>query len=206
MEDREVSVVPLCGVAFKTLMQLFGPEPGELFVPLSIVTDSDPALVTDAGEDWQLSTGIDDAFPQRDNKHRVVECGRVRGLRQQAMNRPNVQVFASEVALEYDLARAGEHNAQAMALAWETAHTGQPQRLTLAAVRECARDEDRSLMIWRELCLRRGGSVSKAAFCQQLAFELSHGSDPLYDKFVVPKYISQAIDHAMGELPHRDED
>jgi putative ATP-dependent endonuclease of OLD family len=182
LENRAVSVVHVSGVSFDVLGKLFGRR--KLRVPIAVVTDGDPELVYEAGQEGRP----DCAQPTRDTDGRIVP-----GLRAQALGErllaKGIEVFPSTVTLEYDLAAAGELNAGIILDAWARC-ASVPERLK-ASVSGSGTSEDKALALWRAVCLRKA-RPSKAELAQQLAAVLDEDRAAAA-KFVVPAYIKQAI-------------
>jgi putative ATP-dependent endonuclease of OLD family len=187
LEDRAISVIPLCGVEFTTIAKLFGPD--RLQIPTSLVTDADPTVTN--SEHWHTAT------PQIG-----TQAARVTNLDTACRDNPVLCVKKASVTFEYDLAVAGEHNAAIIARAWETTFAGNPINLTQARIEELPDAAARALHIWRAICVADNGK-RKAVFAQALA-ELLNQKNPdgtytiITDEFAVPTYLQEAITHALG--------
>jgi putative ATP-dependent endonuclease of OLD family len=177
-----VSVIPVCGVDFRTFGKLFGPE--KLQLPLSIITDGDPDIVG----------GSTEARPrQHPDGIRYVEGERAAGLRDTFSKHPVARVFTASVTLEFDLTRAALENAPVMVDAWLRCY--QRPRMSLLqqeSIANITTAEERALVVWRHLCLSEGGR-RKADFAHALAALLDEEPGR---PFTVPDYLRDAIDHA----------
>jgi putative ATP-dependent endonuclease of OLD family len=187
LENRAVSVIPLCGVEFSTIANLFGPD--RLQIPTSLVTDADP--IVEHRDTWREATP--------DIARRAV---RVTNLEVACRNNPVLSVRTSTVTFEYDLAIAGEHNPNVITQAWESAFDGNPTNLNQARIEELANTAARALRIWRAICIADDGR-RKAVFAQALAALLDKKNpDGTYavspEEFVIPTYLREAITHALG--------
>jgi putative ATP-dependent endonuclease of the OLD family len=187
LEDRAVSVIPLCGVEFNTIARLFGPE--RIAIPTSLVTDADPTIVT--GATWRDTTFT-----------AGTQAARVTSLETDCTGNPTICIKKASVTFEYDLALAGEHNPDLIARAWEKVFAGQPQNLNQAAITLLDDTPARALHIWRAICIADDGR-RKASFAQELATLLDQkNADGTYtitpERFTVPQYLREAITHALG--------
>jgi putative ATP-dependent endonuclease of OLD family len=186
-----ISVIPICGVAFGTFKKLL--DPGALGIPVAIVTDADPPVPTDSK--WK------DATPQSENGSFKLSdrANKLVGLFSQHQS---VKVFHSKLTLEYDLAEAGDMNAELMAEVWESCFEGVPgtfnrQRVTDAGTSRGAK----AMAVWRGIC-RAEHTGSKAEFAHRLAAKLvgadGSGQCPLW--FEVPEYLKQAIEYVVDSV------
>ncbi len=186
LENAGVTVIPLCGVDFGTLLKILGGE--MLRTPTSFVTDADPDLLD--GDQWNTCRPTPE--------HRATRVGQ---LIADCEDVPSVRVSISNVTLEYALAEAGEQNPHHMTDAWTAIFTGQPQNLNQEVLRQCGNHEQRTLAIWRPICLADGGR-RKAQFAQSLADSLKAKDGEQYRiplaEFVVPACLRTAIEHAVG--------
>ncbi|AHZ85174.1 DNA replication and repair protein RecF [Bdellovibrio bacteriovorus] len=195
LEDRHISVVPICGVDFESLTKLFGPD--KLDLKVSVVTDGDPKII--AGADGQWRQDIPAGFAEQN----IVACDRAVALRTALADSTVVKPFISQVTLEYDLAEANIVNSVVMKTAWES--------LFSSGSSDVMRDEDfvdvtekriLALAIWRGIC-RSSTSKSKADFADVLAEKLLKKNDQgLLEvpdgNFAVPLYIKEAIEHVIS--------
>lgn len=190
LEQHGISVIPVCGVDFRTIAKLFGE--GKLRLPVAIITDGDPDNDSD-------TVGWRQAIPAGFTEGKILPGDRVIGLRADFQDNPNVKVFHSQVTLEYDLANAGPKNPDIMCMAWEKSFTGTPRTLNRSILDACAEDnEAKTLAIWRGICLANSSS-GKGAFSQNLAGILDdddgQAQTALARDFVVPAYIRDAIQY-----------
>ena len=124
LEDMGVSVIPVCGVDFLTISRLFSEE--KLNIPMAIITDGDPEVITAEGSS---DTSWRSEIPKKDPVTGFEISTRVRGLKERLANNNVVDIFHSRVTLEYDLAYAGEINADVICEAWRQCFDGEPRTL-----------------------------------------------------------------------------
>jgi len=185
-----ISVIPICGVAFNTFRKLLGPT--ALGVPVSIVTDGDPPVVR--GQTW-------DGDSPTYEKGEFVVSDRTANLLQSFSGVSTVKIYHSKLTLEYDLAEAGDGNAEVMAEVWENCFTGNPRTFNQQRVADAGNGLDaKALAAWRGIC-RADHTGSKAEFAHRLASRLE-GSDgkgycPL--NFHMPRYIADAIQWVVSQ-------
>ncbi len=196
LEEKGISVVPICGVDFNTFVKLLSQK--NIYIPTAIITDGDPKV--------KNKDKVENAIPTRIADGTIEKCDRLNNLETLLNNNELCKVFSSKVTLEYDLAEAGVNNPEVMVSAWENAHTGTTRSLTSKNISTLTTLEDKTLKIWREICLRDSTSISKAEFAHELADKLNDfiniGAQgdfcvPTYI-FSSPKYIKQAIEHVVG--------
>lgn len=184
-----ISVIPICGVAFKTFKKLL--DPSVLGIPVAIVTDADP-IITRAGTTWNedIPEMVGIAFQVSD---------RTQGLLKEFDKHATVEVCHSKLTLEYDLADAGDNNAAIMAEVWESCFDGMPGTFnSKKVVVPGLTRSDKALATWRGIC-RADHSGSKAEFAHKLAAHLSEKDNAGNFKtaFDVPAYLIKAIKHVV---------
>jgi len=190
LSKLHISVIPICGVAFETFKKLLNPK--VLGIPVAIVTDADPPIMR--GESWENDT------PQHEEKAFSLS-DRTKNLKDAFSNHDTVKVFHSELTLEYDLAKAGDENAKAMAQAWEECFMGNPgtfnqQRVAAARLSR----EEKALIAWRGIC-RSEHTGSKAAFAHRLAAILDEEENGTFStQFEVPDYLKDSIMHVVNRV------
>jgi len=187
LENKGVSVIPICGVEFSTIAKLFKED--KLKIPLSIITDGDPTIELENGaeKNWLYEV------PKRDQDGNIEVCNRVLKLLLEYKDNLVVNVFHSKVTLEYDLAESGEENPDIICQAWEKC-SSLSRVLNHDKLQACGGDQEkRVLTIWRGIC-RANPSISKGDLAQELA-ELLESDCEL---FKIPEYIKRAIYHATG--------
>ncbi len=223
LEECGVSVVPVCGVDFLTLGALFGDK--GLHIPLAIITDGDPGTVDDEGVEVKEeeaqgngqpaaaaaapvpSTPAEVPWEKREPRRNAVDnqllvCARVLKLRKDLADKPSVQVFNSDVTLEYSLASAGANNAAVMCDTWQSLFIKTPRNFNAKKLKACGDDlEQKALAVWRGICLANNNR-SKAQFAQALATKLDAKKlDDTYEvppaDFVVPDYLAKAFKHVL---------
>ena len=188
LEDKGISVIPVCGVDFETLLNFFGTGENQINIAVAIITDSDPKKVTSSGNDWKDTDGRENAIPARDTNGEIIPCDRIATLKTLISSKTNAQLFTSSVTLEYDLAFANKELASLMAKAWEAFYIRKGSAvLNSATMALKASDEERALFAWREICLSCA-MVNKAEFAHELAFLIS-----VEAHMTPPKYLVDAI-------------
>lgn len=185
LAQLHISVIPICGVAFRTLAKILGPE--TLGIPVAIITDADPPVPTSIT--WK------DALPLEEGGRYKLSDRTKKLLEEFTSSHPTVRVEVSKLTLEYDLAEAGDRNALLMAQAWETCFDGTPG--TFNTSRVAASGDDRSakaLAAWRGIC-RAEHTGSKAELAHSLTTRISERDEVGAYKVVfdVPAYIERAI-------------
>jgi putative ATP-dependent endonuclease of the OLD family len=186
LERNGISVVPVYGVDFSTLMKLFGQ--GRLRIKAAVLTDGDP------GEIQQE----DRIIPATDANGQFKRAARIGNL----IDKKNdfIDVFVSDVTLEYDLAAAGPVNPEVMVEAWEECYQRRSKLLTAASLADAGSDPtERARVIWRGTCLSNS-TVSKPEFAQRLAAKLQREEDYAMVRFDTPEYIKRAIDFVLGNV------
>lgn len=195
LEQSAVSIVPVNGVSFKTLGDLFGDE--KINMKVALVTDADPGIVGPNGEDdpaWR------DALPQTDASGFITTSQRVKDLISGYQSNTMVKVFTSDITLEHSLASAGNENPSIMTTAWEKAYSeGTPRNLNQQQLQGINTLEEKALFIWRAVCLA-STKIGKPIFAQQLAEELSKKNENgayviSKESFDTPTYLLDAIRH-----------
>jgi len=191
LAKEHVAVIPICGVAFETFKKLLAPD--ALGIPIAIVSDGDPEVRR--GTTWENDV------PESDGAVFQV-CDRMKVLLALFAG-STVQVFRSQVTLEYDLAAAGEDNAGIMAEAWESCFERTPGTFNVARVTAAGMDRGaKALAAWRGIC-RASHTGSKGEFAHRLAERLSEvgsGAATGQAVFTVPGYIESAIKHVVDAL------
>lgn len=185
-----ISVIPICGVAFETFKKLLNSK--ILGIPVAIVTDADPPITR--GDSWQKDKpeSVDKAFKLSD---------RTQNLKNAFFEHETVEVFHSELTLEYDLAKAGDENAKTMAQAWEECFIGTPGTFNQQLVAKAAPlREEKAMAAWRGIC-RAENTGSKAAFAHRLAAILDEKNNGGFKaEFEVPGYLKNAIGHVVNRV------
>jgi putative ATP-dependent endonuclease of the OLD family len=186
---RGISVIPVCGVDFKTLGQLIGAS--GLHICTSIITDSDPNKIY-AKED------INKEFPFPEEKDsEIVPCKRLTELKEGLKDNSHIKIFNSSVTLEYDLAMAKESNCETISIAWNNCYKKSSYNLNSTELEKLKAHDKKTLLIWRTICLS-DSQVSKGDFASSLADLLSEKDDKnnfIIPNFEIPEYIQNAIQH-----------
>lgn len=183
--QRAVSVVPMAGVGFASVGDLFGPS--KIAIPVAIVTDADPEVEETAG--WQT------AMPKRDPvTMKPVQSQRACGVLDAYAQSPTIVAEVSDLTLEYDLAAASAENALQIFEAWSSLYDTAPRLLTRDAFESAVSAEDKALLLWRAIC-RGSPQHGKTQLAQELAARLN-ADDSGSPSFVVPRYLERAIRHA----------
>jgi putative ATP-dependent endonuclease of OLD family len=188
LAQKHISVIPICGVAFGTFKKLLSGD--ALGIPVAIVTDSDPPVAGHPTWTEAMPNTIDDEFEK---------CARTKELLTEFKDHPTVTVRSSKLTLEYDLAEAGDQNAEVMADVWESCFKGTPGTFNRSLLGQAGTErKSRALAAWRGIC-RASHSGSKADFAQRLAGHLESRIEGKWKcpDFVVPEYLKLAIEDAV---------
>lgn len=217
LEENGISVVPICGVDFATIAQLFG-EKG-LHIALAIVTDGDPGTkdepekVEGEADDEEVEDAMvaaeakafppwNEREPRRDGDGKLIVCARVKKLLAAHAASKLIKVFHSDVTLEYSLALPAVNNSKVMYAAWAALFARKPRTLTPKLLDACGDDTTlRALTVWRGIC-QADTNRSKAEFAQTLAAKLDEKTpEGAYvipvDQFAIPEYLKLAFAHVL---------
>lgn len=184
-----ISVIPICGVAFETFKKLLGSK--GLGIPIGIITDADPPIKRGETYDRDVPESFEGVFKHSD---------RTKKLHGAFAGNSTVSVFNSDLTLEFDLANAGDLNADVMAQCWEELFVGSPGTFNKAKVAACGGNRDaKALATWRGIC-RADHTGSKVDFARKLASRLSEKDETGAWKlaFDVPVYLSRAINDVVS--------
>jgi putative ATP-dependent endonuclease of the OLD family len=191
LRKLHISVIPICGVAFKIFKKLL--DPNVLGIPTAIVTDADPPVPTDA--EWKYAT------PESEHGNFMLS-DRTRNLIEIFAGHQTVKVFHSNLTLEYDLAEAGDKNSIVMAEVWESCFVRMPGTFNKQRVDEAGPvRKEKALAAWRGIC-RADHTGSKAEFAHRLAAHLNKKdeSGQFTTTFDVPDYIKLAIAYVVDRV------
>lgn len=183
--QKAVSVVPMAGVDFASVVRLFGES--KIQIPVAIVTDADPEIRE--GADWKSAQPVRD-----ENTGKPVPSERAAAVREAFAGEATVLVEISELTLEYDLAAAHADNAIVIYEAWASLYKTRPRSLRREEIEAMVDARERALLLWRAIC-RGSPQHGKAQLAQELAQRLE-SSDGMKMPFVVPAYLERAIRHA----------
>jgi putative ATP-dependent endonuclease of OLD family len=189
LSELHISVIPICGVAFKTFKKLL--DPAAVGIPVAIVTDGDPTV--SRGNSWS------EDVPVKEGSAFEV-CDRTSSLMTEFSTHPTVRIRHSQVTLEYDLAAAADDNALIMATTWEECFSAKPQTFNSELLASAGADrEAKAMAAWRGLC-RASHTGSKAELAQRLSAKLAEkdGRDSWKVPFGVPTYLEEAITYVAG--------
>lgn len=176
LKEHGVSIIP-CGVEFKEIAELYTSD--GINIPVSIITDSDPETQKD---DKDKSIGLK-------NKEK---CARVKNLIENYDNKNSLQIFTSDVTLEYELAKANINDLEPILVAWEQIHPNKGSKLRELINNE-TENQEKIKAIWLDICTT--SKNSKCEFMEQLLMQIEENSL----KIECPIYIKQAIEHVIGE-------
>jgi len=187
----QISVIPICGIAFGIFKKLLNPN--VLGIPVAIITDADPPINRKKDGNWESDE------PETEGGE-IKISDRTKNLIKEYKELTNVSVFYSELTLEYDLAKAGDTNAALIANAWEKCFVGHPGTFNTKKVNESATTKDKALAAWRGIC-RADNIGSKADLAQNLADLLSiKKADKWENDFTSPQYIVSAIEFVKSQI------
>lgn len=191
LDAQGVSVIPVNGVDFETLLHFFGEQFGKINIPVAVITDSDPVKVLEDGKEWKVEDGRNEVFPQKDETEKTIPSPRTAALLDNYRGNSLIKISTSEVTLEYDLALSSSQLATLMAQAWKNLYNRPgAAKFNPDTMAEKTDDEGRALFAWREICLS-SSCFGKAEFAHELAYLLSTTTNAI----PVPGYIEQAIKH-----------
>lgn len=198
LEHAGVSVVPVCGVDFGSICQLYGGL--GLHTRLAVVTDGDAGTERCESAD---NLGWESRLPKRNGAGNLAVRDRVAKLLKDYKANEFVHVFHSDVTLEYSLADAGQKNPSVMCKVWEDQFDGTPRTLNVRRLKACGGDHGREVLeVWRGICLS-DATCSKAQFAQALAEALDRKLDGKYlipeTDFTTPAYLLRAFNHVIPE-------
>ncbi|HXH29246.1 MAG TPA: AAA family ATPase [Bacteriovoracaceae bacterium] len=192
LEDRHISVIPISGVDFKTLTNLFSAE--RIRVNVSIITDGDPKVIrkdnTDEGWKFDVPKGFeDDNYPK---------CDRALDLLVSVNDNQIVKAFISKVTLEFDLAEAHADNSIQLLAAWKDLFNKNQSVIDEKDLISKTTAKEKAILVWRGIC-RSSTTKSKAEFAQVLAEKLNEKKNDSWvidsNQFTIPSYIQDAINH-----------
>ena len=190
LKENGISVIPICGVDFATICELFKEDC--LRIPVSIITDSDPEIIS-GNNGWRGDR-------PKEEGGQFIKCDRATNLLNAFRDNSRVNVYCSDVTLEYDLSFAGESNPVIMRTAFQNCFTGTSSSLSEEMVSEGSL-KDKALNVWRAIC-RSSTTLGKGDFSHELTEKLTEKNDrneyivPVFD---IPEYIKNAIDHVLAE-------
>lgn len=200
LDHHAVSVVPVCGVDFETITRLFGKD--GLQIRVAIVTDGDAGVERAEGAEADKQVKWEERKPKRDSTGNLELCARVQDLLGKYKGGEFVDIFHSNVTLEYSLADAGPNNPNVLCTVWESLFKGTPRTLNKKKLEDCGGDHaEEVLAVWRGICLA-DSNCSKAEFAQALAAHLEsrdkdgHYVVPTAD-FVIPGYLQEAFQYVL---------
>jgi len=200
LDHHAVSVVPLCGVDFETITRLFGKD--GLQIRVAIVTDGDAGVERAEGAEADKQVKWEERKPKRDSAGNLELCARVQDLLGKYKGGEFVNIFHSNVTLEYSLAAAGPNNPNVLCTVWESLFKGTPRTLNKKKLEECVGDHAAEVLaVWRGICLA-DSNCSKAEFAQALAAHLEAREEdgryvvPIAD-FTIPTYLQEAFQHVL---------
>lgn len=191
LSQLHVSVIPICGVGFGTFKKVL--DPTALGIPVAIITDADPPVPTETT--WK------DAIPESQNGTFKLS-DRTKRLLESFEGHQTVGVYSSKLTLEYDLAEAGDVNADQMAEVWEGCFVGVPGTFNKSQLASAGSDRRaKAAAAWRGIC-RAKHTGSKAEFAHRLAAVLDkdNGTGVCPLGFRVPQYIRDAIEFVVNRV------
>lgn len=191
LAENGISVVPICGVDFKTLTRLFGKD--GLQIPVAVITDADPKVIKNG--DWATATPKTDPITNA-----IIKSDRLLDLENEYVNNDFIKLFSSSVTLEYDLAIAGNSNSETMCEAWLGCYS-QPSRSLLKKQDLQGKTlQEKTNLVWQKVC-HSESSISKGDFASSLMHilqEKNEGTETFKYEFEVPDYIKNAVKYVMS--------
>lgn len=191
LREKQISVIPICGVNFEIFKKLFKEDTFD--IPVSIITDADPQIDQSAG--WKNARVL--------NKNSI--CDRTKKLQESFEAHNEARVYNSQITLEYDLAIASNDNPLIITEAWEKCFKKDPKTLNINIINNCKSLEEKAETIWRVVCLsdNRHGKGDLASNLAELLDERvdKKNKDSAYKyNFTVPNYIKEAISFVNEKL------
>lgn len=207
LREHGVSLISVEGLNFDSFLPLFGEK--ALKIPVSILTDADPAGPVDEDEDEDEdeeetaeteageSEDGDESYGDKSKKKAKpiypaigdkvsVSANTTKMLKAQDTY---VKVFHGLKTLEYDLALHA-NNRKSMLAALQELHPKISKRLR-KQIDTATGDAEKARILFSGMFERKNGNVQKGRFAQALAQIIASEDD-----FTVPDYIKSAIDHA----------
>lgn len=193
LRKKQISVIPICGVSFEIFKNIFNEAIFD--IPVSIITDADPEKEVPQkviDKDGQKKNVADWENAYVPDKSKI--CDRAQKLTNVFNGINKICVKLSEITLEYDLAKASEHNPFTIAKAWDLCFDGSPKTLNEAVLKSLKSTEEQAMRIWRVICLS-GNVHGKGDLASNLSLVLEEKNDngEFSNQFVVPQYIQDAI-------------
>lgn len=179
LRKQAVSVLSVDGLNFDCFLPLFGQK--ALPIPISVVTDADPAKEVIEGNSVQKYPSLDDTVEISANTKKL----------EKDFEDNFVKVFYGKKTLEYDLALY-DVNRKLMLEALSELHPKIAKALS-SEVDAAKTNTDKAKVLFMGM-FERGENktnVKKGEFAQELAYLLKDDNTD----FVVPEYISNAVKH-----------
>ncbi|MCA1510151.1 MULTISPECIES: ATP-dependent nuclease [Bradyrhizobium] len=179
LRDHGISLISVEGLNFDSFMPLFGVK--AIKIPVAILTDADPAKVTDAhGKKEPYYPKLGEAIVPSDNV-----------LAMKKSEDEFVRVFHGVKTFEYDFALY-DKNRQLMLDALEELHPqiGADLRIEVGMAPD---DAAKARVLFSGMFERTSGNVQKGRFAQTLATKIVDGGLDIE----IPPYISAAIEHVV---------
>ena len=165
------------GLNFDSFMPLFGKE--GIKIPVSVITDADPYVTAENGEQSAHYPAADEAITVSANTASMK-------VREDAF----VKVFHGQKTFEYDLALHAK-NRDAMLSALEDIHPGIAKALKVVVDGEVG-DAAKAKALFKGMFERNQNNVQKGRFAQALAANIEEKQLEI----TVPAHIRNAVVHA----------
>lgn len=182
LAEHAVTVVNVSSLAFEPFAKLF--QEGSLDIPCALVTDADPAIE----EDDNLTEEEKDQILYPDQVSHISSTA----AQLQNLASGQLQVFLACKTFEYDLALASESNAPIMAGVYkDMGHPTIGERIE-ESLAQCDTPMQRAKAFYQPSLEKY--PRDKGRFAQRLSARLD--TDAI--SFAIPKYLRDAINHAIG--------
>jgi putative ATP-dependent endonuclease of OLD family len=211
LREHGVSLISVEGLNFDSFLPLFGEK--ALKIPVSVLTDADPAGLVEedecdtgsseseeddaADEDGGTSEPSGGDQPAKATKKKATPVYPALGdvvtlsanTKKMLLSEDSyLRVFHGLKTLEYDLALY-ENNRKCMLVALKELHPKIAKDLE-QKLEVCTSDSDKARVLFRGMFERKNGNVQKGRFAQALAQIIAKDAS-----FTVPDYIKSAVAH-----------
>ena len=195
LEKKHISVIPIGGVDFGTILSLFSTN--GIPIRVAVITDGDPLVENNTNAESEEPKWKTD-FPAGYSTNVYPRCARTTSLLDSVGTSTNVKVFTSNVTLEFDLTNAGNNNPKVVFDAWKTLFTGAQSVINSGIIDGTEPTKRKALEVWRGIC-RSSTTKSKPEFIQALSDKLISKTDDVLtiplNEFEIPQYLKEAIEH-----------
>jgi len=207
LDDYRIEIVNVDGISFYPFMYLFNStnENCKISKPISILSDDDRFK----SRDYTFNRLLKDDYKMLDELYQKIENGnpvtRIENLKSVANNSTNIGIFISKQTLEYELAicNTGTNRKDLeLNLLYKFMKEISPNKLDSIITysktfnNDTLSEEQRikiAILLWKAL-------PSKADFAQDFSIYIEKNVDLAKEKFRVPQYILNGIDHIIKNI------